>query len=89
MPTPESDAAFDRLTKARGKLNDITRQLNEAHTQMHSNVEARQRHLELQQAWKESFKEFETATDELAAQVKKLHDELKQTICEEARHERV
>ena len=76
MPTPDSAAAFDRLTKARAKLNDITRQLNEAHSRMHAGAEARQRHLELQQAWKESFKEFETATDELAAQVKKLHEEI-------------
>jgi hypothetical protein len=76
MPTPETAEAFARLVEAREKLNEVTRALNEAHADMHNNAEARQRHLDLQKAWSEAFKEFETATQALAAAVIRAKEKL-------------
>lgn len=69
VPTPETADAFAKLVEARARLNEVTKQLNEAHISMHSSTDARQRYLDLQEAWKLAFKEFETATAELAAAV--------------------
>ncbi len=76
MPTPETAAAFEKLVEARARLNEVTKQLNEAHAQIPTGMDARQRHSELQLAWREAFAEFETATDELAALVHRLKQEL-------------
>jgi len=64
VPTPESAAAFDKLVAARVRLNEITKQLNEAHAQMRTSMYARQRHSNLQQEWQQAFGEFEAATDD-------------------------
>jgi F0F1-type ATP synthase membrane subunit b/b' len=77
MPTPESAEAFIKLTSAREKLTNITKQLNEAHAQIPSGgQQARRLHAELQEKWEEAFRAFELATEEFSAAVKHAHDEL-------------
>ena len=71
VPTPESAEAFAKLVEAREKLTEVTKQLNEAYAAPASQ-ENRQRYLDLQKAWDEAHKKFETATDEFSALVRKL-----------------
>jgi uncharacterized protein YukE len=77
MPTPESAAAFAKLVSARTKLNEITKQLNDAHAEISAGGQgARQRYAELQTEWDKAFRAFELATEEFAATVKHLHDDV-------------
>ena len=77
MPTPESAEAFARLVAARSHLNDVTRLLNKCHSRFLSEGQrARERYAELQIEWDEAFMAFEKATDEFAAAVKRLHQEV-------------
>jgi exonuclease VII small subunit len=75
MPTPESAEAFDKLTTARNRLLEVTKQLNDAGSASPNGFladAANYRHL--QEGWKEAFHEFEAATQELAAIVKRLRE---------------
>ena len=77
MPTPESAEAFTRLASARARLTDITKLLNECHASFFTGGQAaRERYAELQTEWDEAFIAFEKATEELAATVKKLHQDV-------------
>ena len=78
MPTPDSAAAFAKLAAARARLTEVTKLLNESHAGLMVDGNAgRQRHAELQDEWEAAFSAFETATDEFAATVKKLHQDVK------------
>ena len=77
MPTPESAEAFARLAFARAQLTDITKRLSECHARfLRDGQAARERYAELQTEWDEAFIAFEKATEELAATVKKLHQDV-------------
>ena len=77
MPTPEGERAFAQLVAARARLNDITKQLNDAHARLATGGQtARLHHESLQCEWDEAFRAFEAATDEFSATVKHLHDEV-------------
>ena len=74
MPTPESAAAFDKLVEKRSRLNDISKELHDALTDRTS-ISGNTRYRELQAAWDEAFREFESATEEFSAIVKRMHEE--------------
>ena len=77
VPTPESAEAFTRVASARDRLTDITKRLNECHARfLRDGQAARERYAELQTEWDEAFIAFEKATEELAATVKKLHQDV-------------
>jgi len=40
---------------------------------MHASNDGRQRYTQLQKEWEQAFKDFETATDEFAAAVHRIH----------------
>jgi len=76
VPTAES-AAFAKLAAARTRLNDVTKQLNDAHAKLATGGQAaRLYHESLQREWDEAFQSFEAATDEFSATVRHLHDEI-------------
>jgi len=77
MPTAEGAKAFEHLVAARERLNDVTRQLNEAHDRLAAGGQpARLQYESLQREWDEAFRSFEAATDEFSATVRHLHDEI-------------
>lgn len=76
MPTPESAAAFEKLSEARTRLNEITRELNEAHAKMLENCNGRARHIQLQKDWAEAFDKFQTATEELAGVLRTIKSQI-------------
>jgi len=77
VPTPESAEAFARLTLARARLNEITRRLNECHAGfLREGQAARERYAEIQIEWDEAFNAFEKATEQFAARVKKLQQDV-------------
>jgi len=73
VPTPESEPVFIQLADARDRLNEITRQLNEAHAELQVRSKGREHYIQLQKEWAEAFEKFKTATDELAEVLRKLH----------------
>jgi len=77
VPTHDSAEAFDKLVAARSHLTEVTKRLNEAHAdlQLAGNT-GRQRYAELQAEWGAAFTAFEKATDEFAATVKKIHQDV-------------
>ena len=77
MPTRESADAFARLAAARSRLNNQTRLLNECYAGfLKYGQAARERYAELQADWDEAFSAFEKATDEFAATVQKLRQDV-------------
>jgi hypothetical protein len=74
MPTPESAEAFAELDAARTRLNDVTKQLNEAHARLANGGQAaRLLHASLQKEWDEAFRAFTKATDDFSAIVHEMH----------------
>ncbi|HET9215628.1 MAG TPA: hypothetical protein VFR18_01540 [Terriglobia bacterium] len=71
MPTPESAEAFAKLSKARARLSQISRDLKEA-LETRGSVAGEQRYRELQAEWEAAFKAFEVATDEFSAIVHRI-----------------
>ena len=77
VPTPESAEAFARLTQARARLNEVTKRLNECHAGfLREGQAARERYAEIQIEWDEAFNAFEKATEQFAATVKKLQQDV-------------
>jgi hypothetical protein len=76
VPTPESAAAFTRLVEARTRLNDLSVELRNALDARGASVMANERYRELQQKWDDAFRAFEAATEEFAACVKRMHDDI-------------
>jgi len=77
VPTHESAEAFAELVAARAHLTEVTKLLNESHDALSTDGQVgRQRHAELQAEWEAAFIAFEKATDEFAANVKKLHHDV-------------
>jgi hypothetical protein len=74
VPTPETAAAFEKLIEARSRLHAISRQLGEAMDVTGGPANARRR--ELQLLWDQAFKDFESATFEFSASVKRVRDEM-------------
>ena len=75
MPTPETAEAFAKLAAARARLNDISRDLNEA-LEARGTVAGEQVYRELQERWRDAFHSFETAAEEFHIAVRQAHDEL-------------
>ena len=71
MPTPESAEAFAKLSEARARLNDISRQLKEA-LETRGSIAGEQRYREIQAEWEAAFKALEAATDEFSAIVHRI-----------------
>jgi hypothetical protein len=86
MPTTESAAAFDKLVEKRAQLNDISKQLHDALAHRTS-ISGNTRYRELQAAWDDAFREFESATDEFSAIVKRMHEEAEARRIEESETE--
>jgi hypothetical protein len=76
VPTPESAAAFARLLEARTRLNDLSVELRDALDARGHSTMANERYRELQQRWDEAFRAFEAATEDFAACVKRMHDDI-------------
>jgi len=77
VPTPDSADAFARLTAARSRLMDVTKLLNECHANfLKDGQAARERYAALQVDWDQAFSAFERATQDFAATVQKLHQEV-------------
>jgi hypothetical protein len=77
VPTPDTAEAFSKLAAARSRLNDVTKLLNECYANfLRYGQAARERYAALQSDWDEAFSAFEKATDEFAATVQKLHEDV-------------
>ena len=74
MPTPESAAAFAKLVEKRVRLSEVSKQLHDAMADRGS-IAGSTRYRELQAEWEQALRDMQSATEELAAIIKRLHDE--------------
>jgi hypothetical protein len=74
VPTPESAAAFSKLVEKRARLSEVSKQLHDAMADRAS-IAGNTRHRELQAEWEQALRDMQSATEELAAIIKRLHDE--------------
>jgi len=74
MPTPESAAAFTRLSAARARLNVTTKALNECHDELAklSVPSAREKYKRLEAEWKEAYRAYEQAARDFNDAVKAI-----------------
>lgn len=76
VATPESSEALTKLVAARERLADITRQLTEANTSMHTSGKARRRYETLQKEWEQAFTEFNAASAAYSITVKNIPQDM-------------
>ena len=81
MPTANNAEAFAKLVAARTRLNEITRQLNEANANLSvRGIEANRRYAELQKEWDAAYRDFVLATERLSDVAKSLPTELRDIV---------
>jgi uncharacterized protein YukE len=72
VPTPDSVAAFQNLSAARARLNDVSRHLSEALALRGTSAAAEQRYRDLQKEWDEALQALQKSTDAFAAIVREV-----------------
>ena len=76
MPTTDSTTGFAKLVETRTRLNEISLELREA-LESRGILSFENRYRELQAKWDEACLEFEAATEEFSATIRRIHDGLK------------